>query len=121
MWLTSHSTANPTEFSVRGVRGDPSAFFAASAAIFGSGLIVQNERLADSGFLAFESVAYSGGLERGIKFVTGRKRPNSARNQYQFDGPGGRAFNSSFVSAESTVAFAFASSVSEVWQNPWVT
>jgi membrane-associated phospholipid phosphatase len=107
--------------TVRSITGGGTYFFAASAAIFGSGLVVQNEKLADSGFLAFESVAYAGGLEEGIKFVTGRKRPNSASNQYQFQGPGGHAFNSSFVSGESTVAFAFASSVSEVWQNPWVT
>jgi membrane-associated phospholipid phosphatase len=107
--------------TVRSITGGGTYYFAASAAIFSSGLIVQNEKLADSGFLAFESVAYAGGLEEGIKFVTGRERPNTARNQYQFHGPGGHAFNSSFVSGESTVAFAFASSVSEVWQNPWVT
>jgi membrane-associated phospholipid phosphatase len=107
--------------TVRTITGAGAYYFAASGAIFGSGLIVQNEKLADSGFLAFESVAYAGALEEGIKFVTGRKRPDSARNQFQFRGPSGRAFNSSFVSGESTVAFAFASSVSEVWQNPWVT
>ena len=107
--------------TVRTITGDGAYFFAASAAIFGSGLIVQNEKLADSGFLAFESVGYAGALEEGIKFVTGRKRPNSAGNQYQFQGPGSHSFNSSFVSGESTVAFAFASSVSEVWHNPWVT
>jgi membrane-associated phospholipid phosphatase len=107
--------------TVRTITGAGAYYFAASGAIFGSGLIVQNEKLADSGFLAFESVAYAGGLEEGLKFVTGRKRPNSARNQFQFQGPSGRGFNSSFVSGESTVAFAFASSVSEVWQNPWVT
>ena len=107
--------------TVRTLTGDGAYFFAASGAIFGSGLIVQNEKLADSGFLAFESVAYAGALEEGIKFVTGRKRPDSASNQYQFRGPGGKSFSSSFVSGESTVAFAFASSISEVWQNPWVT
>src|SRR5882724_1860280 len=107
--------------TVRTLTGNGAYFFAASGAIFGSGLIVQNEKLADSGFFAFESVAYAGALEEGIKFVTGRKRPDSARNQYQFKGPGSGALRSSFVSGEATVAFAFASSVSEVWQNPWVT
>ena len=107
--------------TVRAITGDGAYYFVASGAIFGSGLIVQNEKLADSGFLAFESVAYAGALEEGLKFVTGRKRPNSGRNPFQFEGPSGRAFSSSFVSGESTVAFAFASSVSEVWQNPWVT
>jgi membrane-associated phospholipid phosphatase len=107
--------------TVRTITGGGTYFFAASGAIFGSGLIVQNEKLADSGFLGFESVAYAGALEEGIKFVTGRKRPDSAKNQFQFHGPGSGSFSSSFVSGESTVAFAFASSVSEVWQNPWVT
>ena len=107
--------------TVRTITGEGVYFFAAGGAIFGSGLIVKNEKLADTGFLAFESVAYAGALEEGIKFVTGRKRPNSSDNQFQFSGPGGKAFNSSFVSGESTVAFAFASSVSAVWKNPWVT
>ena len=107
--------------TVRTITGDGMYFFAASGAIFGSGLIVQNEKLADSGFLAFESVAYAGALEEGIKFVTGRKRPNSADDPFEFRGPSSHSFSSSFVSGESTVAFAFASSISEVWQNPWVT
>jgi len=107
--------------TVRDVTGGGLYYFAASGALFGSGLVVHDEKLADSGFLALESVAYAGGLARGIKFLTGRERPASGRDQYQFHGPGGGAFNSSFVSGESTVAFAFAASVSEVWQNPWVT
>jgi membrane-associated phospholipid phosphatase len=107
--------------TVRTITGEGAYFFAASGAIFGSGLIVQNEKLADSGFLALESVGYAGALEEGIKFVVGRKRPNSGKNPFKFEGPGAHSSSSSFVSGESTVAFAFASSVSEVWQNPWVT
>ena len=106
--------------TVHDITGGGTYFFAASGALFGTGLIVHNEKLADSGFLAFESVAYAGGLAQGIKFLTGRERPSSAKDQYQFAGPGSGSFNS-FVSGEATVAFAFASSVSEVWQNPWVT
>jgi membrane-associated phospholipid phosphatase len=107
--------------TVRTFTGGGVYFFAAGGAIFGSGLIAQNEKLADSGFLAFESVAYSGALEEGIKITTGRQRPNSSDSQFNFSGPGKHSSNSSFVSGESTVAFAFASSVSEVWKNPWVT
>lgn len=107
--------------TVRTFTGSGAYFFAAGGAIFGSGLIVQNEKLSDSGFLAFESVAYSGALVEGLKSVTGRKRPNSTDSQFDFSGPGRHSPSSSFVSGESTVAFAFASSVSEVWQNPWVT
>ena len=116
-----HASLDDGLNTVRTITGNGVYFFAAGGAIFGSGLIVQNEKLADSGFLAFESVAYAGALEEGTKFLTGRKRPDSARNQYQFKGPGAGSFSSSLVSGEATVAFAFASSVSEVWQNPWVT
>lgn len=107
--------------TIRDVTGGGTYYFAASGALFGSGLVVHNEKLADSGFLALESVAYAGGLAQGIKFLAGRERPDSGKDQYQFRGPGSGTLNSSFVSGEAIVAFAFASSVSEVWQNPWVT
>lgn len=107
--------------TVRDITGGGVYYFAASGAIFGSGLAAHNEKLADSGFLALESVAYAGALAEGIKFLTGRERPDTGRDQYQFQGPSRGSASSSFVSGESTVAFAFASSVSEVWQNPWVT
>src|SRR5262245_45829565 len=106
--------------TIRDATGAGATFFAAGAVMFGSGLIVHNEKLADSGFLAFESVVYAGALAQGIKFLTGRERPDVAKDQYQFHGPGSGS-NTAFVSGEGAVAFAFASSVSEVWQNPWVS
>ena len=107
--------------TVRDITGKGGYYFAAGAALFGSGLIGHNERLADSGFLAVEATAYADALAQGIKLLTGRDRPDVADDQYQFHGPGRGPSNSAFVSGESTVAFAFASSVSEVWGNPWVT
>jgi membrane-associated phospholipid phosphatase len=115
------SSFNSSLNTVRDITGSGAYFFAAGGALFGSGFIVHNEKLADSGFLAVESAAYAGGLAESIKFLTGRERPSSGKNQYQFHGPSSGGSGSSFVSGESTVAFAFASSVSEVWQNPWVT
>ena len=106
---------------VRDVTAGGGTYFLAGAALFGSGLFSHNEKLTDSGFLSFESVLYAGVLSQGIKLLTGRERPDSGKDQYHFYGPGGGPSNSAFVSGESTVAFAFASSVSEVWQNPWVT
>jgi len=102
------------------ITGGGNYYFAAGGALFGSGLIVRNEKLADSGFLALESIAYAGRLADGIKYLTGRDRPDTGKDQYQFHGPSGPS-NSAFVSREATVAFAFASSISEVWHNPWVT
>lgn len=91
--------------------------------LFASGLVLKNEKLADSGFLAAESVFYATQLSSVLKTLTKRERPKSANDQYEFNGPGGSTRNnsSSFVSGEVIGAFAFASSVSEVWQNPWVT
>ena len=98
----------------------PLAFY--GVGMFASGLAFHNEKLADSGFLSLESVAYATVLDVGIKELTQRERPRSAKDQYQFHGPGGSVHgSSSFVSGDTIVAFAFASSVSEVWKNPWVT
>jgi len=105
----------------RTISGDGATFLVAGAALFGSGLLADNERLADSGFLAFESVAYAGILATAIKSLAGRERPATAEDQWNFQGPGSGSSNSSFVSGEAAVAFAFASSMSEVWQNNWVT
>lgn len=93
------------------------------AGMFAAGLLLKNEKLADSGFLATESVFYSIHLSGILKTITKRERPNAADDQYEFNGPGGstRGNSSSFVSGEVIAAFAFASSVSEVWQNPWLT
>lgn len=98
----------------------PVAFI--SSSMFLTGLGVHNEKLADSGFLALESVGYASLLDVGIKELTQRERPRSASDQYQFHGPGHSTHgSSSFVSGDTIAAFAFASSVSEVWQSPWVT
>jgi membrane-associated phospholipid phosphatase len=98
----------------------PLAFY--GGGMFAGGLAFHNEKLADSGFLSLESVGYASILDVAIKALTERERPRSTKNQYQFHGPGGAAHgSSSFVSGDTIAAFAFASSVSEVWQNPWVT
>jgi len=93
-----------------------------SGGLFAGGLGFHNEKLADSGFLSLESVGYASLLDVAIKDLTERERPRSTKDQYQFRGPGGSTHGtSSFVSGDTIAAFAFASSVSEVWQNPWVT
>jgi membrane-associated phospholipid phosphatase len=105
----------------RTISGDGANYLLAGAVLFGSGLYVHNEKLADAGFLTFESAAYAGALATVLKALTGRERPADADNQYQFNGPGSGSSNSSFVSGEAATAFAFASSISEVYQNPWIT
>ncbi len=97
----------------------PLAFY--GGGLFAGGLAFHNEKLADSGFLSLESMGYATLLDVGIKDLFGRERPRATQDQYQFHGPTGSSGNSSFVSGDTIAAFAFASSVSEVWQNPWVT
>jgi membrane-associated phospholipid phosphatase len=93
-----------------------------SAGMFGGGLILHNEKLADTGFLSAESIGYASALDLAIKEITQRERPRSTHDPYDFHGPGGSiGTSSSFVSGDTIVAFAFASSVSEIWQTPWVT
>lgn len=71
--------------------------------------------------LALESVLISSAITGGLKYLTGRERPNHAESQFQFDGPG-NGFNRSFPSGHATAAFALASSVSEIYGDdyPWV-
>jgi len=71
--------------------------------------------------LALESVLISSAITCGLKYVTGRQRPNKAESQFQFDGPG-NGFNRAFPSGHATTAFALASSVSEIYGDdyPWV-
>ncbi|MGO9244578.1 MAG: phosphatase PAP2 family protein [Verrucomicrobiia bacterium] len=93
-----------------------------SGGMFAGGLGLHNEKLADSGFLSLESVGYATLIDVGIKGLTERERPRDTHDPYQFLGPGGSAHgSSSFVSGDAIAAFAFASSVSEVWQTPWIT
>jgi membrane-associated phospholipid phosphatase len=90
--------------------------------LFLSGLGFHNEKLADSGFLSLESAGYATLIDVALKELTQRERPRSATDQYQFGGPTGSTHgSSSFVSGDVIAAFAFASSVSEAWQNPWIT
>lgn len=89
------------------------------AGLFVIGLAAGNEKIADAGFLSAESVFYATQLATITKNVFGRERPKHAKDQWQFHG--WDRHNHSFVSGDAIVAFAFSSSVSEVWQNPWIT
>ncbi len=95
----------------------------AGVGLFVGGMVLRNEKLTDSGFLAAESVFYALQVSEFLKRVTQRERPHSAHNQYEFNGPGGTTSDSSsaFVSGEVIGAFAFASSISAVWERWWVT
>ena len=94
-----------------------------SGAIFASGLIAREEKLADTGFLAFESIFWARQVSGLTKELTRRERPRTAQHPFQFRGPGGETGDgtSAFVSLDTITAFAFAASVSNVWKKTWLT
>lgn len=58
----------------------------------------------------------------GMKYVTGRERPNKADSAFDFEGPLKGDTNASFPSGHAGHAFSVASVIAEVYgeENPWV-
>ncbi len=73
------------------------------------------------GLLALESIALAQGISFSLKWISGRDRPNKTDNRYQFKGPG-NGDNQAFPSGHATVAFAMATTISEIYgeTSPWV-
>ena len=73
------------------------------------------------GLMAIESIALAQGISFSLKWITGRDRPNKTDNRYEFNGPG-NGTNQAFPSGHATVAFALATTISEVYgeTSPWV-
>ena len=69
--------------------------------------------------LALESFALSGALVAGMKWITGRERPDDADNAYDFKGPGGAGTNASFPSGHTVAAFGAASVIAEMYGDKW--
>ena len=72
--------------------------------------------------MALESVVMAALITKGINYVSGRERPNSADDSLNFQGPPGTDEFDGFPSGHATHAFALASVLSEVYgpDNPWV-
>jgi membrane-associated phospholipid phosphatase len=75
-----------------------------------------------AGLLTVESVLISQAFTTGIKELSGRTRPNGTDNAFLFEGPGN---GQSFPSGHATVAFAVATTLSNVYGDeygwvPWV-
>ncbi|MDH3909729.1 MAG: phosphatase PAP2 family protein, partial [Rhodospirillales bacterium] len=70
----------------------------------------------------FQSVALTGALIAGIKYLGQRERPDDADDAFDWNGPGGGEFNTAFPSGHSGNAFAMATVVAETYgeDHPWV-
>ena len=119
-WFMDHPSDSRSSF-LNGVSDlyGPSSVTLYSVAMFTSGLAGRNEKLADTGFLALESVFFARITSGALKSLTHRGRPKYANQAFHFAGPQGSG-TSSFVSMDTISAFAFASSVSEMYRRRWV-
>ena len=100
--------------------GSAGVYVAAEAAEQLGGWNLKREKAA--GLLTLESVLISQGITTGIKELSGRTRPNKTDDAFLFDGPGN---GQSFPSGHATVAFAVATTLSNVYGDdyawvPWV-
>lgn len=118
-WVQNHRSAGSNDFA-RAFRhgGQPEIVFAVPAGMFATGLIAHNKSLERSAARVIVSVVAAGVTTVGIKELAGRVRPIDATNQYLF-----RPFthNDAFPSGHTTVAFAFAASLSDEIHRPWAS
>lgn len=87
------------------------------AAIYGYGLMADNDKVQNLGLRLSEATFYSGVLNFIARFSIGRGRPNISDSQYDF-----RPFDfswdySSFPSAHTTLAFAYSAVMANEYNN----
>jgi membrane-associated phospholipid phosphatase len=102
------------------VAGGAGVYVAAEAAEQLGGWNLRREKAA--GLLTIESVLISQAITSGIKELSGRSRPNATDDAFLFEGPGN---GNSFPSGHATVAFAVATTISNVYGEdyawvPWI-
>lgn len=103
--------------------------FAAAGALFGAGLLFEDERTRDTGFLAASAVLQTFLVDAVLKGVTGRQRPGAADGVDHWTGPaaffkrfekGRSSFYESFPSGHTASSFALATVVALRSRSPWV-
>lgn len=88
--------------------GNGSVEIGAGLALFGTGQIFNDKRMADAGAVSLEAFLINGVFTEGLKYITHRKRPNGGDNM-------------SFPSGHASNIAAFSASVSEMYDwNPWI-
>ncbi len=80
-----------------------------SAGMYGVGLITKNKELRTTGFMVFESVAFSAAITQSIKFLAGRSRPYLNNGNTEFASFTFEEDHVSLPSGHSTAAFAISS------------
>ncbi len=82
--------------------------FGLGVALFATGQIIDDKKLADTGAVSVEALAVTGIATEALKYLTRRERPNHVDNM-------------SFPSGHASMTAAFAASVSEMYDwTPWL-
>jgi len=84
--------------------------------------VLDARREKSAALLSLESFLLTQGIVTGMKYVTGRNRPEDTNDAFDFEGPTKGDVNASFPSGHAGSAFAVASVLSETYgeDNPWV-
>lgn len=87
------------------------------AAIYGYGVLADNEIVRNLGLRLSEATFYSGLINLSTRFLIGRGRPNISESQYDFR-PLDFSWNySAFPSAHTTLAFAYSTVMANEYNN----
>jgi len=98
----------------------PGIFLAASASIYGFGLLTKNEQVRKTGVLIISSSVVAGYSQILARSAFGRARPNSGFDKYEFRPFDGTADFLSFPSGHTVLAVTMAHSIAKQFDNVWV-
>ena len=87
------------------------------AAIYGYGVLADNENVRNLGLRLSEATFYSGLINLSTRFLIGRGRPNITESQYDFRPLDFSWDYSAFPSAHTTLAFAYSAVMAQEYNN----
>ena len=90
---------------------------AIGAGFFAEGVVNENDKSKETGYLVYESFLWVLAIERPINYIVGRKRPETTDNPYSF---ASFHINTSFPSGHTAQAFAAATVYSEQYPHWYV-
>ena len=86
-----------------------------------SGVTFNDKKILKLGIYTTETFFISGNLVSLIKFITGRARPYTEKGSFYFEPFNTKTAYTSFYSGHTTVAFAFASTISHFTKNIYIS
>ena len=121
-WSISHRTRTSQDISSIAEKfGNTSSTTIFLGVTLVSGLIIKDQKMKEVSLLALKSSLLSGLLAQTIKNIGHRSRPNSGDNKNSWYGPPIGGKHKAFPSGHTTVAFALATTLSQIYKDKkWV-